>query len=149
VSKKAGNNADLLTGTRPQPDYSVGSKREAFTEDQLDKLSPFIGDFIVGDQSFFMATYYMYFPFLMCEVKCSAAALNVADRQTAHSMTLVVRAIKWTLGSFNFFREKPGLRLAFNKKGSSQLDIGTFSVFGSAYSSEDSFSEAAHAEFKA
>ena len=87
------NNSIPLTGTRPQPDYSVGFKREAFTKDQLNKLSPFIGDFIAGDQSFFMATYYMYFPFLTCEVKCGAAALDIADRQNAHSMTLAVRAI--------------------------------------------------------
>ncbi|PVH90525.1 hypothetical protein DM02DRAFT_678553 [Periconia macrospinosa] len=87
------NNAIPLTGTRPQPDYSVGFKREAFTGDQLNKLSPSIGDVIAGDQSFFMATYYMYFPFLTCEVKCGAAALDVADRQNAHSMTLAVRAI--------------------------------------------------------
>ena len=40
-----------------------------------------------------MATYYMYFPFLTCEVKCGAAALDVADRQNAHSMTLAVRGI--------------------------------------------------------
>ncbi|RKU40529.1 hypothetical protein DL546_000368 [Coniochaeta pulveracea] len=86
------NNSVPLTGTRPQPDYSVGFRRNAFTEDQLTKLSPFIGDFIAGDQSFFMATYYMYFPFLTCEVKC-AGALDVADRQNAHSMTLAVRAI--------------------------------------------------------
>ena len=87
------NNSIPLTGTRPQPNYSVGFRREAFTDDQLAKLSPFIGDFIVGDQSFFMATYYMYFPFLTCEVKCGAAALDTADRQNAHSMTLAVRAI--------------------------------------------------------
>ncbi|KAL8410603.1 hypothetical protein RB596_000331 [Gaeumannomyces avenae] len=87
------NNSMPLTGTRPQPDYSVGFKRETFTDDQLAKLSPFIGDFISGDQSLFMATYYMYFPFLTCEVKCGAAALDVADRQNAHSMTLAVRAI--------------------------------------------------------
>ncbi|KAF2005443.1 hypothetical protein P154DRAFT_338111 [Amniculicola lignicola CBS 123094] len=87
------NNAIPLTGTRPQPDYSVGFKREAFTGDQLNKFSPSIGDVIAGDQSFFMATYYMYFPFLTCEVKCGAAALDVADRQNAHSMTLAVRAI--------------------------------------------------------
>ncbi|KAK4182672.1 hypothetical protein QBC35DRAFT_457060 [Podospora australis] len=87
------NNSIPLTGTRPQPDYSVGFKRDAFTEDQLAKLSPFIGDFIAGDQSFFMATYYMYFPFLACEVKCGAAALDIADRQNAHSMTLAVRGI--------------------------------------------------------
>jgi len=87
------NNSIPLTSTRPQPDYSVGFSREAFTDDQLTKLSPFIGDFITGDQSFFMATYYMYFPFLTCEVKCGAAALDIADRQNAHSMTLAVRAI--------------------------------------------------------
>ncbi|KAK9360701.1 hypothetical protein V1504DRAFT_468987 [Lipomyces starkeyi] len=87
------NNSIPLTGTRPQPDYSVGFRREAFTDDQLAKLSPFLGDFIAGDQSFFMGTYYMYFPFLTCEVKCGAAALDVADRQNAHSMTIAVRAV--------------------------------------------------------
>ncbi|OAA34696.1 hypothetical protein NOR_08325 [Metarhizium rileyi] len=87
------NNSLPLTGTRPQPDYSVGFTREAFTDSQLAKLSPFIRDFISGDQSFFMATYYMYFPFLTCEVKCGAAALDIADRQNAHSMTLAVRAV--------------------------------------------------------
>ena len=86
------NNSFPLTGTRPQPDFSVGFKREAFTKEQLDKLAPFIGNFISGDQSYFMATYYMYFPFLTCEVKCGAAALDIADRQNAHSMTLAVRA---------------------------------------------------------
>jgi hypothetical protein len=35
----------------------------------------------------------MYFPFLTCEVKCGAAALDVADRQNAHSMTLAVRGV--------------------------------------------------------
>jgi len=87
------NNSIPLTGTRPQPDYSVGFKREAFTEDQLTKLSPLIGNWLSGDLSFYMATYYMYFPFLACEVKCGAAALDVADRQNAHSMTLAAQAI--------------------------------------------------------
>ena len=35
----------------------------------------------------------MYFPFLTCEVKCGAAALDIADRQNAHSMTVAVRAL--------------------------------------------------------
>ncbi len=78
-----------LTGTRTQPAYSVGFQREAFTKEQLEKLSPFIGDFIAGDLSYFMATYYMYSPFLTCD----ATALIVADRQNAHSMTLVVRGV--------------------------------------------------------
>ncbi|MCJ1430047.1 hypothetical protein MMC29_007962 [Sticta canariensis] len=86
------NNSMPVTGTRPQPDYSVGFRREALTKEQLDKLAPFIGNFSSGDQSYFMATYYMYFPFLTCEVKCGAAGLDIADRQNAHSMTLAVRA---------------------------------------------------------
>ncbi|KAI9805494.1 MAG: hypothetical protein M1825_000745 [Sarcosagium campestre] len=87
------NNSIPLTGTRPQPDYSVGFSRTAFSKDQLDKLQPFIGDFLGGDLSFFMATFYMYFPFFTCEVKCGAQALEIADRQNAHSMTLAVRGV--------------------------------------------------------
>lgn len=89
------NNSDpfIRGSTRPQPDYSVGFGRDAFTENQLAKLSPCIGDFIAGDRSLFMATYYMYFPFLTCEVKCGTAALDIADRQNAYSMTLAVRGI--------------------------------------------------------
>lgn len=40
----------------------------------------------------------MYFPFFTCEVKCGAAALDVADRQNAHSMTVAVK------GVFELFR---------------------------------------------
>ena len=40
-----------------------------------------------------MATWQMHLPFLTCEVKCGAAALDIADRQNAHSMTLAVRGI--------------------------------------------------------
>jgi hypothetical protein len=79
--------------SRPQPDYSVGFRREAFTEEQLNKMAPAIGNFIAGDQSLFMATSEMHFPFLACEVKCGAEALDFADRQNAHSMTLAVRGV--------------------------------------------------------
>ena len=40
-----------------------------------------------------MGTYYMYFPFLIYESKCGVGALDVADRQNAHSMALVVRGV--------------------------------------------------------
>lgn len=80
-----------VEGPRPQPDYSVGFRRSAFTDEQLKKLGPLIGS--VYDTSLFLATYRMYFPFLTCEVKCGAAALDVADRQNAHSMTIAVRGI--------------------------------------------------------
>jgi hypothetical protein len=109
------NNLIPLTSTCPQPDYSVGFRREAFTEDQLAKLSPFIGDIIAGDQSLFMATYYMYFPFLTCEVKCGTAGLTIADRQNAHSMTLAVRAI------VELFR-------ALKRKGEVHRQILAFSI---------------------
>ena len=88
------NDSIPVTKTRPQPDYAVGFRREAFTEDQLRRLEPFVGEITDSrNESYFMATYYMYFPFLTCEVKCGAAALDIADRQNAHSMTLAVRAI--------------------------------------------------------
>jgi hypothetical protein len=80
-----------VQGPRPQPDYSVGFRRSAFTDEQLNRLDPLIGS--VYDTSFFAATYQMHFPFLTCEVKCGAAALDVADRQNAHSMTLAVRGV--------------------------------------------------------
>lgn len=85
------NNSIPVTKPRPQPDYAVGFKREAFTATQLGKLQPFIGDLI--ETSYFLGTFYMYFPFLTCEVKCGAAALEIADRQNAHSMTLAVRGV--------------------------------------------------------
>ncbi|KAF7958048.1 hypothetical protein EAE96_003615 [Botrytis aclada] len=79
-------------GPRPQPDYSIGFGQSAFTDDQLQKLKPFVGE-IDTFASHFMATWQMYFPFLACEVKCSTAPLDVADRQNAHSMTIAVRGI--------------------------------------------------------
>lgn len=108
------NNSVPLTGRRPQPDYSVGFSREAFSEDQLARLSPFLGNFTAGDQSYFMATHYMYFPFLTCEVKCGAAALQVAERQNAHSMTLSVRAVAELLRLVNRGQEAHRQILAFS-----------------------------------
>ena len=45
------------------------------------------------ETSFFMVTYFMYFPFFTCEAKCDAAALDIADRQNTYSMTMTVRSI--------------------------------------------------------
>jgi hypothetical protein len=87
------NSSIPFYGPRPQPDYSVGFGRSAFTEDRLEKLKPFVGEVADTFTSYFMATWQMYFPFLTCEVKCGAAALDVADRQNAHSMTLAVRGV--------------------------------------------------------
>lgn len=92
------NNCIPFSGPRPQPDYSLGFKREAFyIHERLQKLQPFIGNLLV-DCSYFAVTYDMYFPFLTSEVKCGASALDVADRQNAHSQTVSLR------GLYEFFR---------------------------------------------
>ena len=85
------NNCIPITIPRPQPDYALGFGRSAFSDDQQKKLRPFVGD--PSDVSYFMATYYMYFPFLTCEVKCGTAGLDIADRQNAHSMTVAMNGI--------------------------------------------------------
>ena len=85
------NSSIPITKTRPQPDYSAAFRREAFTEAQLKRIEPFVGE--LTETSFFMATYSMYFPFFTCETKCGAAALDIADRQNAHSMIMAVRGI--------------------------------------------------------
>lgn len=80
-----------LTKPRPQPDYSVGLKASAFTKDQLNRLSPFVGEYM--EQCSIMAREDMYFPFLTCEVKCGDQGLNVADRQNMHSASVAVKGI--------------------------------------------------------
>lgn len=79
------NDCIPFEGPRPQPDYSVGFKRAAFSEGQIKKLQlPFDG------KTYFTATERILFPFLTCEVK---GGLDAADRRNAHSMTVAVRGI--------------------------------------------------------
>ena len=85
-------NAIPFYGPRPQPDFSLGFKREAFSREQLQKLQPFIGNEL-EDCSYIAATYNMYLPFLTSEVKCGASALDVADRQNLHSQTISLRSL--------------------------------------------------------
>jgi len=96
-----------LTKPRPQPDYAAGFKRTAFTEDQLKKIQPFIGGF--SEMSLFMSMYYMYFPFLTYEVKCGAAALDVADRQNESVQLLMTcRSIRILRSRSNPSQGNPG-----------------------------------------
>ncbi|KAF2817510.1 uncharacterized protein BDZ99DRAFT_513751 [Mytilinidion resinicola] len=76
-------------GPRPQPDFGVGFKKDAFNREQLQKLQPFIGNPLT-DSSLVAATYNMYLPFLTSEVKCGASALDIADRQNAHSQSVAL-----------------------------------------------------------
>ena len=87
------NSSIALCNPRPQPDYSVGFARSAFTNEQLEKLRPWVGEIEDNYTSYFMGTWRTYFPFLTCEVKCGQQALDIADRQNAHSMTLAVRGV--------------------------------------------------------
>ncbi|KIW77445.1 hypothetical protein Z517_09891 [Fonsecaea pedrosoi CBS 271.37] len=63
------NNSMPVTKPRPQPDYSAGFKRSAFTETQLQKLQPFLGD--LADTCFFTGTWYMYFRSSPSKSKCT------------------------------------------------------------------------------
>lgn len=82
------NRSIPVLGPRPQPDYSVGFRDSAFSQEQLKKLNiqPIQRDH-------YTATETVYFPFFTCEVKCANQALVVADRQNAHSMTIAVRGV--------------------------------------------------------
>ena len=81
----------LVKGPRPQPDFVVGLKPSAFTSAQLKKLQPSIGDW--QTLSRLVATDEMYFPFLTSEVKCGNEALNIADRQNAHTAAVAASAV--------------------------------------------------------
>jgi hypothetical protein len=77
------NNSIPVINARPQPDYAVGFGRSAFSNNHFSKLQPALGDPMC--LSYFMATYYLHFPFLTCEVNCGATGLNIADQQNGHS----------------------------------------------------------------
>ncbi|KAF2456924.1 hypothetical protein BDY21DRAFT_286936 [Lineolata rhizophorae] len=91
VNEGWNNSIPLADITRPQPDYAVGFGRSAFAAEQLNKPRPFVGE--PTNKSFFMATYYMHFPFLTCEVKGGTVTLDIADRQNAHSTVLAVSGV--------------------------------------------------------
>jgi len=50
------NSAIPFYGPRPQPDYSVGFGRSTFTDDQLEKFKPFVGEVTDTFTSYFIAT---------------------------------------------------------------------------------------------
>jgi len=88
-STNAGWNKSIpFEGPRPQPDYSVGFRYTAFSDDQLKRLN-----LKFDKRTYFAATEEIHFPFFTCEVKCGNQALDIADRQNAHSMTVAVRGV--------------------------------------------------------
>ncbi|KAF2759474.1 hypothetical protein EJ05DRAFT_509225 [Pseudovirgaria hyperparasitica] len=79
-------------GPRPQPDYGLGFRSDAFSIEQYMKLLPFLGN-LVTDSGLIAATFNMYLPFFSAEVKSGAADLDVADRQNAHTQTVCLRGL--------------------------------------------------------
>ncbi|KAF2137380.1 uncharacterized protein K452DRAFT_329262 [Aplosporella prunicola CBS 121167] len=75
-----------VVSKRPQPDCSVGFKRQAFTRGQFQALQ-------LQKESPFRVTNNMFFPFLTCEVKSANTAFEDADRQNANNMTVAVAAL--------------------------------------------------------
>lgn len=76
-ANEAWTNAIPITSPRPQPDHAAGFEQVTFTSEWHRKLRPLVGD--LKEEPYFMATYQLYFPFLICEVQSSIAALDVAD----------------------------------------------------------------------
>ena len=60
----------------------------AFTDDEVMKLKSYSAP---EKATLFME--HLYFPFIMCEMKCGESGLNIADRQNAHSASMAVNAI--------------------------------------------------------
>ncbi|KAL6897057.1 hypothetical protein GGI43DRAFT_428835 [Trichoderma evansii] len=85
------NNSVPLTKLRPQPDLTVGFALCEFTQDQLNRLLPFIGEDPANYRSFFMATDKICFPFLTYEM--NDVSIDDADLLNAHNMTLAVRSV--------------------------------------------------------
>ena len=77
-----------LAGPRPKPDYAIGFMSSAFTDDEITKLKSY-----TAPEKATQFTEHLYFPFILCEVKCGENGLNIADRQNAHSASMAVNAI--------------------------------------------------------
>lgn len=82
------------------------------SEDQLTKLQPLLGD--PSCCSCFKATHYIFFPFLTWEVKCGATALDIANRQHSHSMTVAVKGMLEPFKLAGREEEVDGNRLTFS-----------------------------------
>jgi hypothetical protein len=113
----------IVPGPAPQPDYAVGFKESAFSQTQLDKLDPFIKGW---KRTPFLATAWTYFPFLTCEVKCGNEALNIADRQNAHSGSVAVKQVLDLYRQVSRETELHGAILAF----SVSHDHGALRIYG-------------------
>jgi hypothetical protein len=77
-----------LGGPKPKPDMVIGISTTAFSEEEVAKLKNH-----TAAERPTVFTDNLYFPFLLCEVKCGNEGINRADRQNMHSSSLAVKAI--------------------------------------------------------
>jgi hypothetical protein len=78
-----------LTNPPPRPDYAVGFRPSAFGQERMQKLLRLE----TWPDGSFMATSYMFFPFLTCEATRETTGLEIANRQNAHNMGIAIRSI--------------------------------------------------------
>ena len=94
----------ILEGPQLRPDLAIGLFSSAFTEEEIDKLKRY-----TSVNNWTQVTSQMFFPFLMCEVKCGREGLNIADRQNMHSCSVAVRAILRIEQEADKYRQKKGI----------------------------------------
>ena len=119
-----------LVAPPPQPDYCVGFDLEAFTLKQDQRLRSLIGN---RERNPLMATWMMYFPFFMCEVKAGNENLDVADRQNMSSGSVAVNTLIALYRAAGREKELHGKILAF----SIAHNIEQFRIYGHYASLEE------------
>jgi hypothetical protein len=75
----------------PHPDFTAGLHWSIFTDNQMKKLDSIAGG--DGFRSRMKATESIYFPFLICEVKCGIAANRIGDRQNVYSAAVACKGM--------------------------------------------------------
>ena len=78
----------VLAGPSPTPDVAIGLRSSAFTSAEVQKLHSYN-----APERPTAVRANLYFPFLLCEVKCAENGLSIADRQNMHSASIAVNAI--------------------------------------------------------
>ncbi|KAL4880593.1 hypothetical protein BJY04DRAFT_71922 [Aspergillus karnatakaensis] len=109
----------------PCPEYSVGFNRNKFSAEQKKKIDPFFG--WARDQSFFLGTSEMAFPFLVSEVVSDRNAGNflAAERASAQYMAVAMRGVVYLFTLGGRARELDGRVLGW----SVEHDCGLVRVF--------------------
>nr|OQO29345.1 hypothetical protein B0A51_06925 [Rachicladosporium sp. CCFEE 5018] len=74
--------------SRPKPDFTVGLRRSAFRNEELEKLENY-----GTPQNPFYFTPDLSFPFLICEAKTGRIGIDQADTQNIHSASIATKAI--------------------------------------------------------